>query len=73
MSMGYYDGPGHDEVKRTIARIVEKVNQAGLVAGTTAASGDQAKALVDRGVLFCLNSIAGLLKTSITEFTKSRQ
>ncbi|OIN59634.1 HpcH/HpaI aldolase family protein [Arsenicibacter rosenii] len=72
LSLGYIEGPGHEDVKRTIARVVEKINQAGLVAGTTAASGDQAKALIDRGVLFCLNSIAGLLKTSITEFTKKR-
>lgn len=72
MSMGYFDGPNHDEVKRTIARIVEKVNNAGLIVGTTAASGDQAKALIDRGVLFCLNSVAGLLKTSIGEFMKGK-
>ncbi len=72
LSLGYLDGPGHEDVKRTIARVVAKINQAGLIAGTTASSGDQAKALIDRGVLFCLNSVAGLLKTSITEFTKKR-
>ena len=72
MSMGYYDGPGHDEVKRTIAGVVEKIKQAGLIVGTTAASGDQAKALVDRGVLFCLNSVAGLLKSAADNFMKGR-
>ena len=72
MSMGYYDGPGHDEVKRTIAGIVEKIRKVGLVAGTTAATGDQARALIDRGVLFCLNSFAGLLKSSAAEFMKGR-
>ncbi len=70
MSMGYYDGPGHDEVKRTIAGVVEKMKAARLVVGTTAANGDQARALVDRGVLFCLNSVAGMLKSAATEFLK---
>ena len=72
MSMGYYDGPGHDEVKRTIAGVVERIKKAGLVAGTTAATGDQAKALIDRGVLFCMNSFAGLLKSAAGDFMKGR-
>lgn len=73
MSMGYYDGPGHDEVKRTIGGVVEKIRKAGLIVGTTAATGEQAKALVDRGVLFCLNSVAGLLKSAAGDFMKGRQ
>ncbi|MGF7216101.1 4-hydroxy-2-oxoheptanedioate aldolase [Spirosoma lacussanchae] len=73
MSMGYYDGPGHDEVKRTIGSVVDRIRKAGLIVGTTAATGDQAKALVDRGVLFCLNSFAGLLKSATGEFMKGRQ
>ena len=72
MSMGYYDGPGHDEVKRTIAGVVERIKKAGLIAGTTAATGDQAKALVDRGVLFCMNTFGGLLKTATNDFLKGR-
>jgi 4-hydroxy-2-oxoheptanedioate aldolase len=70
MSMGYYDGPGHDEVKKTIAGVVEKIKAAGKIVGTTAANGDQAKALIDRGVLFCLNSVAGMLKSAVSEFMK---
>lgn len=73
MSMGYYDGPGHDEVKKAIGSVVEKIRQAGLVVGTTAATGDQAKMLVDRGVLFCLNSFAGLLKAAASDFMRGRQ
>ena len=72
MSMGYYDGPGHDEVKRTIAGVVEKIKNAGLVVGTVATSRDQAKALIDRGVLFCLNTFAGLLKSAAADFMKGR-
>lgn len=73
MSMGYYDGPAHDEVKRAIAGVVEKIKKAGLIAGTTAATGDQARALIERGVLFCLNSFSGLLKSAVTDYMKGRQ
>ncbi|MBD2705010.1 host specificity protein [Spirosoma sp. BT702] len=72
MSMGYYDGSAHDEVKRTIGGVVEKIKKAGLVVGTTAATGDQARALIDRGVLFCLNTFSGLLKSATTDFMKGR-
>ena len=72
MSMGYYDGPGHDEVKKAIGAVVEKIKAAGLIVGTTAASGDQAKTLINRGVLFCLNSFAGLLKSAAGDFMKGR-
>lgn len=72
MSMGHYDGPGHDEVKKAIGAVVEKIKAAGLIVGTTAASGDQAKTLIDRGVLFCLNSFAGLLKSAAGDFMKGR-
>ncbi|GAB3997038.1 2-keto-3-deoxy-L-rhamnonate aldolase [Spirosoma daeguense] len=73
MSMGYYDGLGHDEVKRTIAGVVEKIKKAGLVAGTTAATGDQARALIDRGVLFCLNTLSGLMKSAASDYMKGRE
>jgi 4-hydroxy-2-oxoheptanedioate aldolase len=72
IAMGHYDGPGHDEVKKTIGTAVDKIRRAGLVVGTTAATGDQARALVERGVLFCLNSLAGLLKSSAGEFMRGR-
>lgn len=70
MSMGFYDGPGYDEVKKTIAGVVETVTRAGLVVGTTATNGDQVRALVDRGVLFCLNSVSGMLRMAATDFMK---
>ena len=68
MSMGHYDGPGANEVKRAIAGIVETVLQSGLVIGTTASTGDQAKALIDRGVLLCMNTLPGMLKSAATGF-----
>lgn len=72
MSMGYYEGPGNNEVKKAIARIVDTVTNAGLIIGTTASTGDQAKALIDRGVMFCLHSVAGLLKSAASDFMKAK-
>ncbi|MBC7569134.1 MAG: host specificity protein [Spirosoma sp.] len=73
MSMGYYDGQSHDEVKQAIGGAVNKIRKAGFVVGTTAATGDQARSLVDRGVLFCMNTFGGLLKSAATDFMKGRQ
>lgn len=73
MSMGYYDGPANSEVRKVIAGIVETVLKAGLVIGTTAATGDQARALIDRGVLFCLNSVAGLLRSAAGDYLKGKE
>ena len=70
MSMGFMDGPAHDEVKDVINQIFEIVLGAGLVIGTVAGTGEQAKALIDKGALFCLNSVQGLIKTSASEFMK---
>ncbi len=72
MSMGFYDGLGHNEVKKAIAGVVETVLAAGLVIGTTAATGDQARALIDRGVLFCLNTLSGLLRSAAGDFIKAK-
>ena len=70
MSMGFMDGPVHDEVKEVINQIFKIVLDAGLVIGTVAGTGDQAKTLIEKGALFCLNSVQGLIKTSATEFLK---
>lgn len=71
MSMGYYDGPGHDEVKTVINNIFEIVLGSGLVLGTTAGTGEEAKALVERGALICLGSVSGLLKSAATTFFRA--
>jgi 4-hydroxy-2-oxoheptanedioate aldolase len=70
MSMGQYDGPGSNEVKRAIAGVVDTVLQSGLVIGTMASTGDQAKALTGRGVLLCMTTLPGLLKASVQEFVR---
>ncbi|MDZ7897590.1 MAG: aldolase/citrate lyase family protein [Arcicella sp.] len=70
MSMGFMDGPAHDEVKTVIDQIFKIVLEAGLVIGTVAATGDQAKGLIEKGALFCLNSVQGLIKTSALDYLK---
>lgn len=72
MSMGIMDGPTHDEVKAVIDQIFKTVLAANLVIGTVAATGDQAKTLIEKGALFCLNSVQGLVKNSATEFMKGK-
>jgi 4-hydroxy-2-oxoheptanedioate aldolase len=72
MSMGFLDGPAHDEVKDVINQIFSIVLEHDLVVGTVAATGDQAKILVENGALFCLNSVQGLIKSSATEFMKGK-
>ncbi len=70
MSMGQYDGPSSNEVKRAIAGAVETVQQSGLLIGTMASTGDQAKALIDRGVLLVMNTLPGLLRGAAQEFSR---
>jgi 4-hydroxy-2-oxoheptanedioate aldolase len=72
MSMGYLDGPNHDEVRAVMEQIIDKVLAAGLIIGTTAATAEQAKELIDRGVQLVLNSTAGILKSGIAEFMKGK-
>jgi 4-hydroxy-2-oxoheptanedioate aldolase len=72
IAMGHYDGPGHDDVKKAIGSAVDKIKKSGLVVGTTAATGDQARVLIERGVLFCLNSLSGMLKSSAGDFMRGR-
>jgi 4-hydroxy-2-oxoheptanedioate aldolase len=68
MSMGFYDGPNHDEVKQMIDKIIATVQKHHLIIGTVAATGEQAKTLTEKGVNFILNSVAGLLGAASKEF-----
>jgi 4-hydroxy-2-oxoheptanedioate aldolase len=70
MYMGFYDGPAHDEVKKVIDQIFEVVLNAGLMIGTVASNADQAKALIDKGAGFVMNSVAGLLSSASATFLK---
>jgi 4-hydroxy-2-oxoheptanedioate aldolase len=68
MSMGFYDGPAHDEVKQTIDHIFEVVLASGLIIGTTAATGEQAKALIGKGAKIVMNYVGGMLGQAIKSF-----
>ena len=70
MSMGFYDGPAHDEVKRVIDEIFDIVLSAGLMVGTVAATAEQAEALTKKGAGLILNSVQGLLTAGVKSFKK---
>lgn len=72
MSMGFQDGPAHPEVRQMVDHIFGVVRQAGLVAGTVAGSGAEARDLVARGALILLGSINGLLKVGAADFLSAR-
>ncbi len=68
MSMGYYDGPAHEEVKKTIDELIAKVTAAGKFIGTVAGTAEQANALTDKGVRIILNSTQGLIQQAAKGF-----
>ena len=73
MSMGYYDGPGHDEVKKQLDTIFNKILKAGKFYGTVAGTADRAQELSDKGARMILNSVQGLIKTSSKQFLTARK
>lgn len=73
MSMGYYDGPGHDEVKKKLDQIFSTILKAGKWFGTVAGTPEQATALMNKGASFILNSVQGLLKVRSKEFLSVRK
>ncbi|HYO48544.1 MAG TPA: aldolase/citrate lyase family protein [Chloroflexia bacterium] len=68
MSMGFYDGPAHDEVSAVINDVFDVVIGAGLVVGTVAGTGEAARALVDRGARIVLGSVNNLLRVGAASF-----
>ncbi len=73
MSMGFYDGPGHDEVKKMLDHIFKKVLASGKFYGTVAGTADRAQELIDKGASMILNSVQGLIKGSAKSFLVNRQ
>lgn len=65
MSMGFYDGPAHPEVKAVIDEVFVKTKKAGKVIGTVAGNKEQADALVQKGAQIILNSVQGLLMAGV--------
>jgi 4-hydroxy-2-oxoheptanedioate aldolase len=73
ISMGFSDGPGHDEVRSLIDDIFRRVRDAGLITGTVAFSGEQARSLVSRGAQLILNSVNSLLRVGAEAFLAGRK
>ncbi|WP_298477762.1 aldolase/citrate lyase family protein [uncultured Maribacter sp.] len=73
MSMGFYDGPGHDEVKKLLDEIFSTILESGKWYGTVAGNATQAEALIDKGASFIMNSVQGLIKASGTAFLQARK
>lgn len=71
MSMGFPDGPAHLELREMMYSVFDTVRAAGLVTGTVAATGEDAKVLAEHGAQIILGSINGLLKTAATAFFNS--
>ncbi len=72
LSMGYADGPNHEEVKMEIDKAIATVTASGKIFGTVAATAEQAKNLTDKGVTLLLNSVQGLLASSVKVFIGDR-
>jgi 4-hydroxy-2-oxoheptanedioate aldolase len=72
LSMGFVDGPAHPEVKAAIDKVIQTVVSKGKIFGTVAATAEQAKELSDKGVRLLLNSVQGLLGSSIKQFMSNK-
>ena len=71
VSMGFLDGPGHDEVRTVSADVFAKVKSAGLLTGTVAPTGQDARALADQQIGLLLTSPGHLLKAGADLFFSS--
>jgi 4-hydroxy-2-oxoheptanedioate aldolase len=68
MSMGFPDGPNHDEVRQTITHTFDTVRQAGLITGTVAGTGDMAHNLAAQGAQLLLTSVNNMFKVAAEAF-----
>ncbi len=68
LAMGFFDGPNHPEVQAVMDAVFEKIRAAGKIAGTVAATAEQAQKLVQKGVHLILNSVQGLVSAGARAF-----
>ncbi|WP_394972647.1 HpcH/HpaI aldolase/citrate lyase family protein [uncultured Croceitalea sp.] len=73
MSMGFYDGPGHYEVKKVLDEIFATILDSGKWFGTVAGNAAGAEALIEKGASMVMNSVQGLIKTSGNAFLQARK
>ncbi len=72
MSMGFYDGPKHQEVQEMLNHIFKTILDNGKFFGTVAGTAEQAQALIDKGASMILNSVQGLIKLQSKSFLNVR-
>jgi 4-hydroxy-2-oxoheptanedioate aldolase len=70
-AMGYPGRPQEPVVQETIDRVIKQVQASGKAVGTICSSGDQAKRLIDRGVLYIATTGISLLSTAAREFLRT--
>ncbi len=68
LSMGFFDGPAHEEVRLVINDVFAKVRAGGLITGTVAPTGSDARALADQQVGLILTSPGNLLRVGAQAF-----
>jgi 4-hydroxy-2-oxoheptanedioate aldolase len=68
MSMGFADGPAHDELRQARARVFDTVRSARLTTGTVAATAQDAQSLAEAGAQLLLTSVNNLLKVGASAF-----
>jgi 4-hydroxy-2-oxoheptanedioate aldolase len=68
MSMGFADGPAHDELRQARTRVFDTVRSAGLITGTVASTGQDAQAMAEAGAQLLLTSVNNLLKVGTSAF-----
>ena len=69
-AMGYPGRPQEASVQEAIDRTIRQVLDAGKVVGTIVSSGEQARRLVDRGVLYLATTAIGLLASSARQYMR---
>jgi 4-hydroxy-2-oxoheptanedioate aldolase len=70
-AMGYPGRPQEPVVQETIDRVIKQVLASGKAVGTICSSGEQAKRLIDKGVLYLANTGVNLLASATRQFLKT--
>jgi len=67
-AMGYPGRPNEPVVQETIDRVIKQVLASGKAVGTICSTGEQAKKLIDRGVLYIVNTGVSLLASATRQY-----
>lgn len=70
-AMGYPGRPTEPAVQEMIDRLIKQIQASGKAVGTICSSGEQAKRLIDRGVLYIANTGVNLLASATREYLRT--